>query len=101
MIKEVFRMHLSQVLSTFFPFIMVMMSLITEVFDALPSVLMSLLLDLVSLLDIPCKKVWELKTSFYAQRIFQSAFILSFECILPFFWADGCIAGILDDRSSH
>ena len=56
MIKEVFRMHLSQVLSTFFPFIMVMMSLITEVFDALPSVLMSLLLDLVSPLDIPCKK---------------------------------------------
>ena len=58
---------------------MVTMSLIAGVFGALSIVLMSLLLDLVSPLDIPCKKIYGLETLFYDHRSFQSAFVSNFK----------------------
>ena len=74
-----------------------------RVFGTLPSVLMSLLLNLISPLDIPCKMIYGLETLFYDHRSFQSAFVLSFKIQTHFslFWAGAYIAGMLDARSSH
>ena len=82
---------------------MVMMSLIVGVFGTLPSILMSLLLDLVSSLDVLCKKIYGLETLFYDHRSFQSAFVSSFKIRMhsSLFWASACIIGILDVGSSH
>ena len=73
------------------------------VFGTLPSILMSLLLDLISLLDIPCKKIHGLETLLYDHRSFQSAFVSSFKIRMhsSLFWTGAYIVGILNVGSSH